>query len=223
MIVCMALSIGLVLAGCDNGSTGDGGDSGTSASSLTGIWVDDRSTPTTTYIFTNEDDPAITGSKVAYYSTNLTDEGANAAATGNQITVSETAYQYVLNGNTLTLTGYIPGVGGAAATDADFTRAKGSSGSTMHGIWISSLASGNARYTMIIIRSGTARTFTAVGSANWGESAYVLSSDANATFIKWGNGNPVAYTKYTNPDSLDITRPAGGGATDTGLITLASF
>jgi hypothetical protein len=215
-ILALALVFGITLAGCENSAGGGSGDGGGGGDSLLGSWVNNRGNPSQVFIFTDVSDTAITGAKVAYYSTNLTPE--NTDATGTQVTISGTAYTYTLSNNTLTLTGYKPAAGGTAI-DVIFDRAKGTSGSTMHGIWVSRLASTDASYTLFIVRSGSAKTYTAVGSANWGESPYTLSGDANATYIKWGNGNPVTYTKTANPDNLDIT-PPGGGNTITGLITL---
>jgi hypothetical protein len=220
-ILAFTLVFGMTLAGCDNGSTSDDGGSGSGGgNSLTGSWVDARATPTEAFIFTDVVDAAVAGAKVAYYSTNLSNE--NTTATGNQVTIEGTSYTYTIANNVLTVTGY--GVADAQGNRPNvvFNRAQGTSGSTMHGIWISNLASTNARYTLLIIRSSSANIFTSVGQNSWGESPYSLSSDANATYIKWGNNNPIAYTRTTNPDQLDIT-PPGGGNQLTGLITQTSW
>ncbi|MDR0721822.1 MAG: hypothetical protein LBF75_03365 [Treponema sp.] len=217
-ILALTLVFGMTLTGCDNGSSddGSGGGGGGGDNSLTGSWVDNRATPTRAFIFTDEADTAIAGAKVAYYSTNLTAGGT----AGNDVTIGGTAYTLTLAGNTLTLTGYDTTVQGNPV-DVIFDRVKGTSGSTIHGIWCSRLASSHQKYTLLIIRSGNANVFTAVGSNNWGQSAYTLSSDANNTYIKWGNGNPVVYTKTTDPTGLDITPPVGQQIT--GLMTQPSW
>jgi hypothetical protein len=221
MIVCMALAIGLVLTGCPTEDSGGGDGGGSSASSIKGIWVDVRVAPTLAYIFTDVDDAVIPGSKVAYYSTSLTNEGT--PASGTEIRISGTAYTYTLSADksTLTLNGYTTDAQGNPS-NVVFERAQGYSGTTVNGIWISRLASGDAKYTMIIVRSGTADVFTSIGSANWGVTAYALSSDANSTYIKWGNAAPAAYTKESDPVALNIPRPTGG-VPDNGLIMLANF
>lgn len=209
----------LALMGCDN-STGSSSGGGDDPPSLTGNWVDDRDNPTRAFIFTNVSDAAISGAKVAYYSTNLTDE--NQTATGTQIYIGGTAYTYSLSGNAMTVTGYSPAAQqGGNPTDVTFNRAQGTSGSTMHGIWVSNLASTSQQYTLLIIRTGSASIYTSVGSGNWGQATYTLSSDANATYVKWDNGNPTAYTLSTDPTQLAITPP--GGNRITGLITLSAW
>jgi hypothetical protein len=215
-ILALTLVFGITLAGCENGTGGGDDGGGGGGDSLLGSWVDNRVNPDKVFIFTDVADTAIAGAKVAYYSTDLNPEGTD--ATGTDITISGTGYTYTLSNNTLTLEGYKP-VAGGPAIDVVFDRAKGTSGSTMHGIWVSKLASTDTRYTLLIIRSGSAKTYTAVGSAKWGESPYTLSRDANATYIKWGNGSPVSYTKTANPDTLDITTLPGGGNVN-GLMTL---
>jgi hypothetical protein len=205
-ILVFALVFGMTLAGCDNGTTSD--DNGGGGNPLLGSWVNNRANPRQVIIFTDVADAAVAGAKVAYYSANLTRE--QTAATGTQVTIGGADYTYSLVSNVLTVDSY--GQAGAAGNRPDviFDRAKGTSGSTMHGIWISRLAANNQSYTLLVIRTGTAATYTAVGSNNWGESPYTLSGDANTTYIKWGAGNPVAYTKTTNPDELSIPLPAGG-------------
>jgi hypothetical protein len=220
-IPALALVFALTLVGCDNGSTDTGGggdDGGGSSNSLTGSWVDDRTTPNVAFIFTDVADTAITGAKIAYWSTNLNDEGTGSPATGNDITINRTAYTYTLSGNTLTLDNYDAG---ATQSNVTFDRAKGTSGSTMHGIWISRLASTNQLYTLLIIRTGTARTFTSVGAGTGGEVAYSLSSNANTTYITWGNNNPTTYTKTADPTQLTITDP--NGQQQPNLITQTSW
>jgi hypothetical protein len=204
-IPALALVFGMILAGCDNGSTDSGGGGGGGGNnSLTGSWVDNRAIPTRAFIFTDVADAAITGAKVAYWSTNLISE--NTAATGTEVTIGGTAYTYTLSDNTMTVTNY--GINAAGnAENVTFNRAKGTSGSTMHGIWISNLPSTDANYTMLIIRTSSANILSSVGSANMGEAAYALSSDANASYIKWGNGNPMGYIKDSDPTSLTITAP----------------
>ena len=213
-ILVFALVFVMALTGCENGSSGgdnNNGGGGDGGNPLLGSWVDVRANPTQVFIFTDEADAAITGARVAYYSTALTQEAT--AATGSQITIGQTAYTYTLHGNTLTLNAY------GSSGNVVFDRAQGTSGSTMHGVWVSRLASTDVSYTLLIIRTGSAVTFTSVGAANWGESPYTLSSDANTMYIKWGNANPIAYTKTSNPDQLDIT-PPGANQPITGLITL---
>jgi hypothetical protein len=201
-ILVFALVFGMTLAGCDNGSTGDDNNGG--GNSLLGSWVDDRTNPTEAIIFTNVNDDAISGAKVAYYSANLTK--LNNPAQGGQVTINGTAYQYTLGDNTLTLDDYGTDAQGNPA-DVLFNRAKGTSGSTIHGIWVSALASTDPKYTLLIIRSSSAITFISVGQANWGVAAYTLNEDRNSTQIKWGNGSYNPYTRNTNPDQLDVNTP----------------
>jgi hypothetical protein len=208
-ILALALVFGMTLAGCDNGSTSDPAPAPNN-NPLAGSWVDTRTTPGVVFIFTDEADAAITGAKVAYWSTNLRDEGAAASATGTDVTIQGTSYTYSLSGNTLTVNAYgTAPVGGGTRPDVIFDRAKGTSGSTMHGIWISRLASSDLQYTLLIIRTGTARTFTSVTSANGGEAAYSYQADATSTSIKWGNGNYNSYTKTSDPTQLTIPDPNG--------------
>jgi hypothetical protein len=214
MIICMTLVIGMVLAGC--GGDDPGPDS--SGTSLTGIWVDDRDNISITYIFTDVPDGVIAGAKVAYWGSNVT---AGGTATGTEISIGGTAYTYTVNNNTLTLNGYGTPDASGNATNVVFSRAQGQPGTGVTGIWVSNLASGDAKYTLLIVKSGTAAVLSSVG-ADWGVFAYTLSSDANTTYIKWGNGNPGAYTKYSDPVSLTIPKPNGGG-NDTGLRTLPNF
>jgi hypothetical protein len=205
-ILVFALVFGMTLAGCDNGTTSD--DSGGGGNPLLGSWVDDRANPGQVIIFTDVADAAVAGAKVAYYSSVLNRAGT---ATGTQVTIGGAGYTYTLDSNVLlTVEKYGQADGAGNRTDVIFDRAKGTSGSTMHGIWISRLATNNQSYTLLVIRTGTAAIYASVGSNNWGESPYTLSEDANTTYIKWGSGNPVAYTKTTNPDELSIPLPAGG-------------
>jgi hypothetical protein len=212
----LALVFTLTLAGCDNGSTSDPAPAAGN-NSLTGSWVDIRATPTQAFIFTDVADPAITGAKVAYWCTTLSNENQSVTG-GNSLSINNTSYTFTVNGNTLTVAGYGTAQQGGDRPSVTFNRAQGTSGSTMHGVWISDLAPDNQKYTLLIIRSSTANIFYAVGQNNWGVTAYTLSSDANATYIKWGNGNPIAYTKESDPTALNIT-PPGGGQQITGLLT----
>jgi hypothetical protein len=205
-ILALMLVFGITLTGCDNGSTSGGGGGG-GGNALVGSWVNDRDNPARVVIFTNVADAAIAGANVAYWSTLLTPE--NTPASGSEVFIGGTPYSFTVNGNTLTITAYGEMDAMGNRPNVTFNRAKGSSGTTMHGVWISDLPSGNLRYTLLIIRTGSAKTYTAVTSARWGASAYSLSSDANTTYIKWGNSNPTAYTKYSDPTSLNVPTPGG--------------
>jgi filamentous hemagglutinin family protein len=209
-ILALALVFGMTLVGCDNGGGGGGGGGG--GDSLTGSWVDNRNTPGIVFIFTDVADAAITGAKVAYWSTALNDEGTAASATGDTVTINGQPYSYKLTDNNTTMT--VDNYGGQ--TSAIFNRAKGTSGSTMHGIWSHSGSS-----TLLIIRTGTGMTFTSVGAGNGGEIAYTLQADANATSIKWRNSNYNTYTKTTDPTQLTIPDP--NGQQQTPLITQPSW
>jgi hypothetical protein len=217
-IFSLTLIFATALIGCPG--TTDDTPPPAATQSLTGIWVDNRTTPTKAYIFTDVTDAAVAGAKVAYYSTNLT--AGNQAATGTEVTIGNSAYTFTLASNTLTLIGYGIAQGGGSRPDVVFDRAQGSSGTTIHGVWVSRLPSTDQQYTLLIIRTGTANVFTSVGSNNWGVTAYTLTANANTTYITWGGNNPIAYTKETNPDTLDISAP-GGNAPDAGLITLSGF
>jgi hypothetical protein len=175
---------------------------------------------TTIFIFTDVAHETIVGSKVAYYSTDL--DKMTAAATGSEITIGGTPYNYVLSAdkNTLTLKTYGNAPATGTAPDVDFSRAKGYPGTGITGIWISDLPSNNAKYTLLMIKSGTAEVYASVGT-NWGKDiAYALTYDANNTYIKWDNSTSnVVYTKYSDPVSLDIPNPVAAG-TITGLQTV---
>jgi hypothetical protein len=222
-IPALALVFGLTLVGCDDGSTTDPAPTAPAAgsNSLTGSWVDGtRTTPTAAFIFTDVPDAVITGAKVAYWSTNLTFE--NTPASNTQVTINNNGYTYQFsnNNNTLTLTGYATAVQGGTRADVSFDRAQGTSGTGIAGIWISRLADTNQDYTLLIVRQTSGNIFTSRYQQNqpiWGVTAYTLSSDANATYIKWGNGNPIAYTKDSDPTTLNITAP--NNQQQTGLIT----
>jgi hypothetical protein len=217
-ILAMALVSGMALVGCDNGSTDPDPGSGGGGGSLTGSWVDDRANPNQMVLFTNENDAVVSGSKVAYYSNNLYKEATN--ATGSEVYINDRAYTFQQSGNTLTVNAYGDApAGGGPRSNVDFTRARGTSGSSIHGIWVTSGLSSNSQYyTMLIIRSGAGVTYTTQGTGanGWGITPYALTSDANFSYVNWGSG-PVQYSKNTNPDQLIITLP---GAPQRTFITL---
>jgi hypothetical protein len=217
-ILAFALAFGMTLAGCDNGTTNGDDDKG--GNPLSGSWVNERANPRTVIIFTDMADAAVAGAKVAYCSVNLAPE--QTSATGTQVTIGGYGYTYGLGANVLTVHGYGQADAAGNRPDVQFDRAKGTSGSTMHGIWVSRLANNNPYYTLLIIRTGTAAIYTSVGSDNWGEYPYTPSADANATYVKWGSGNPMVYTKTSNPDQLLIAPPVVAGARQETLITLSS-
>jgi hypothetical protein len=216
-ILVFALVFGMTLAGCDNGSTSDGGDGG-GGNPLLGSWVDDRDLPdgSVVAIFTDANSTTV-GAKIAYYSINLGDEQATATAT--QVTIDGESYTYSLSGNTLTVNNYEVDAQGNRS-NVEFLRAAGTTGTSINGIWVSNLGNTNNFYTLLIIRGGTSRIHTSVGSANWGESPYVPSEDPTGTFVNWGRG-PVSYSKSNDPTLLTITLPIGGR--QTGLMTLSNW
>jgi hypothetical protein len=220
-ILALALVFGMTLAGCDNGSTDDGGGGGGGGDSLTGSWVNDRNNPTQAFIFTDVADPGIMGNKVVYYITTLTNQNTSVIG-GNTLTIGTDTYLFTVNGNMLTVTAYgTAPAGGGTRPDVTFNRAKGTSGTTMHGVWISNLPPTDLRYTLIIIRQGTANIHTAVGGGAWGETSYSLTSNANNNLITWGsNTSSNAYTKDTDPTTLNIVDP--NGQPRNGLMPLTS-
>ncbi|MDR3333587.1 MAG: hypothetical protein LBT13_01690 [Treponema sp.] len=208
-ILSLALVFGMALfVGCP-ADDDDGGGGGGGSNPLLGTWVDVKPTvgvANETIIFTDEAG-SLAGTKKAYYSTNLTKENNPVSAT-NEIPVNGVMYPSTQTGDSLTLTGYTPAAGATPAADVNFTRIL--PGSSRIGVWYSSsVASGNARYTLLIIRSN-GEVYRSVGSANWGIESYILSSDAAGTYIKWGNGAPASYTK--DGTDLSIRMPTGGGA-----------
>jgi hypothetical protein len=210
------------VAGCANDSDdGNNNNNGSGGSSLVGTtWVNNRGTPAQSFIFTNADEGAVTGAKIAYYASTLFKE--NQSASGSQVYISGSPYPITLNGNTLTVTGYIPAANqGGTATDVAFKRVEGTSGASIHGAWVpSSLASNSPQYTLLIIRTGTAETYTSVTSNNWGQHAYTPGSDTTGTYITWGSNTNVLARYTINPEgTLDITPPAGGNQI-TGLYNL---
>jgi hypothetical protein len=130
-ILALALVFGMTLAGCDNGSTDDGGGDG--GNDLVGSWVNDRDIPARVVIFTNVADAAIAGANVAYWSTLLIRE--NTPASGSEVFIGGTPYSFTVNGNTLTVTAYGEMDAMGNRPNVTFSRAKGSSGTTMHGVW----------------------------------------------------------------------------------------
>jgi hypothetical protein len=148
------------VAGCANDSDDGGNDNnsnnGGGGGSLSGMWGSPRSSPTNLFMFTETNDPGITGAKISYYSNQLTQENTQA---GTNVSISGTVYPIAVSGNTLTVSGYSPAAAGGAATDVAFKRVEGTSGSTIHGFWVpASLAPGSPQYTLIIIKTGTADT-----------------------------------------------------------------
>jgi hypothetical protein len=209
-IPALALVFGLTLVGCDDGSTTDPAPTAPAAgsNSLTGSWVNNRTTPTQAFIFTDVD-AATAGAKVAYWSTNLSAQ--TTAASGTVVYINNVSYSYSMTDtNTLTVTAY--GVDAAGnVRNVPFKRAPGTSGSSMYGIWISNLPPSDNGYTLLIIRSNTAATLTTVGQGSWGETYYSLMSDATGTSIKWSTGNYVLYNRYSGtPDTLDLPPPPLG-------------
>ncbi|MDR3172605.1 MAG: hypothetical protein LBU17_13465 [Treponema sp.] len=211
-ILSLALVFGMALfVGCsaDDDDGGGGGDSGGGSNPLLGTWVDIKPTvgqATKTIIFTDEAG-SLSGTKKAYYSTNLIKEVSPVSAT-NEIPVNGVMYPSTQTGDILTLTGYTPAAGATPAADVNFTRVL--SGSGRIGVWYSSsVASGSAQYTLLIIRSN-GEVYRSVTSNNWGIESYILSSDAAGTYIKWGNSAPGSYTK--DGTDLSIQMPTGGVA-----------
>jgi hypothetical protein len=206
-ILALALVFGLALAGCGDGG---GGGEETPANELSaGSWVDSRASPTTAFIFTNQAEGVQAGAKIAYWSTNLSEEQRSASS--SEIMIRGTSYPYTYESNKLLLPGYV-----------NFNRAKGTSGSSISGIWISSdVSSDSPRYTLLIIRTGTGTTYTSVGADNGGESAYTLTKDANTTYIKWSDLVPLPYSKTADPTQLALTAPNGIRISD--LMTLDAW
>ncbi|MDR1901023.1 MAG: hypothetical protein LBQ88_01895 [Treponema sp.] len=232
-ILGLALIFALTLIGCPNDG-GDGGDNPGNndggGNPLLGTWVDDDRLQllSEAVIFTDSASTSATaapGTKIAYYSTNLSggNDISNVGGT-DQLMIGNTQYIVELNAGQLVLKDYIPpqGQGGPNPVDAQdvtFKRAPGTSGSGLPGIWIPDgtvVNTAHPQYTIILI-GGTSRkrVWSTVGNNDWGVVNYFLSEVGGNTVISWDGGNALSYNKSTigmnNTTSLVIRLPGKNG------------
>jgi hypothetical protein len=223
----------LAFTGCPNDAGGnDGGNNnGGGDNPLLGTWVNDPDLAqlSTAVIFTDYrvNGVGITdGTKLAYYATGLGGgSGTDYTVTGSTYTLP-IGYGYTmdvsnLSSGTFTLTNYILGNDQVNPVvppkNVTFTRATGTSGTDLRGIWVSSnlTAAETAQYYTIVLIGGdnNKKVWSAVGQNSCGEANYLASDVNGTTYISWNGAAIQSYTKRTNASNvttLSIGLPGGG-------------
>jgi hypothetical protein len=238
-ILGLALVFVLAFTGCPtDGGDGGGGGGGGGDNPLLGTWVNDNTLGNnfnTAIVFTNAastSGTAASGTKIAYYATNLT-SGSIDAVGGVDTLNTGGGYQYTVDvtgaaRGEIIVKDYIPANNQATpavpARDVTFKRAEGTTGNGLRGIWVADLPAADAQYATITLIGSGNKVWSLVGQTYV---ANYLLSDTGGTSIKWDTANFVTYDKDLGlagditTTVLTIPLP-GAGTTNTTLRPIAA-
>jgi hypothetical protein len=207
-ITSILLVFGLILGGCNNGTTDP------PSNPLEGAWYNggqNPNQPNNLVIFSN---PGSDGRQFFYGLWNLFLEN-NTDTSGKQVYISGQSYVYSQTGNTLTVYDYIDNQGNTA--NVDFTRIEGSSKTDEHDVWYTPNRTDANQYRTILVIKSSNITFTAVGpggknnnNSNWDRWEYTPDSGNNR--VNWVATNDTASYAL---DGTTLTSSALPGTTYT--------
>jgi hypothetical protein len=208
------LVFGMMVMGCDNGTTSDSNNGG-NENPVLGMWYHGgtANNPTELLIFSGT-----SGGKQYFYGLWSPNVESTTDTSNKLLHIGGSQYVYTVSGNTLTVKDYIDSRGDTA--DVPFTRIEGSTKTDEHDVWYTaSRTNADQNRTLLVIKSNNV-TFTAVGAGGvdyensvWDRWEY--APDNSNSRIDWKDDNST--TSYSLDGSTLTIANWSGDYTKTNL------